>query len=183
VRLVKLPENLLQLSADLAADFDEITRVTRTIRMKLQEKADGKLLKGDEITGWLGEVYGKMLLNGRLVSDEYDYDIVAQDMRISIKARKGTSSGWNISSLIPKVEGENCPTHLMFIQFTDSYSLFRVWLFPWKELYGNRRFMEKKVRGEHRGYYVRIKPAKDRDYLIYWDDPYWRMERRGGNPG
>lgn len=177
MRFVKLPENLVQLSAALATDFDKIADTTRTIRKKLEEQADGKLLKGDEITGWLGEVYGKMLLNGRLVPDEYDYDIVVQDMRVSIKARKGASSGWNITSLISKVKGTDCPTHLMFMQFTNRYSLFRVWLFPWEDLYKNGRFIEKKVRGEHRGYYVRIKPAKDRSYLIYWDDPHWGVEK------
>jgi len=171
VKFVKLPENLVQLSAALAADFNKIADAIRMIRKRLEEQADGKLLKGDEITGWLGEVYGKMLLNGRLVPDEYDYDAVAQDMRVSIKARKGTSPGWNITSLIPKVKGTDCPTHLMFMQFTDNYSLFRVWLFPWEDLYRNGRFLEKKVRGEHRGYYVRIKPEKDYSYLIYWDDP------------
>lgn len=173
MRFVKLPKNLLRLSAALATDFDRIANAIRAIREKLQEQADGKLLKGDEIIGWLGEVYGKMLLKGRLVPDEYDYDIVAQDMRVSVKARKGASAGWNITSLIPKIEGEDCPTHLMFMQFTDSYSLFRVWLFPWEDLYKNGRFIEKRVRSEHRGYYVRIKPARDRGYLIYWDDPHW----------
>ena len=87
-----------------------------------------------------------------------------------MKARKGISGSWTTTSIIPKIAGDECPTHLMFIQFTHDYSIKRVWLFPWKDLNDQRRFIEKKVRGEHRGYYVRIKPSLDRHYLIYQGD-------------
>lgn len=107
------------------------------------------------------------MVNGVLAPDDYDFDIVARDMRISVKARKGTGRGWNITSIIPRIKGEGCPTHLMFIQFTDGYLLFRVWLFPWGNLLEHGRFVEKKVRGEHRGYYVRINPSTDQGCLIY----------------
>lgn len=168
--LVELPDSIQRLGASLASDLSGIADATRNIRARLQEHADGKLLKGDEITGWLGEVYGKLLVNGRLVSDEYDYDIMAGNLRISVKARKGNAAGWNITSIIPKVEGEDCPTHLMFLQFASSYALFRVWLFPWDDLRRGQRFMEKKVRGEHRGYYVKINASRDSGYLIYHED-------------
>lgn len=164
---MNLPQNLRQLSASLEAEFKEIAAATDRIRHKLQEHADGKRLKGDELTGWLGEIYGKMMLNGTLVPDTCDYDVKARDMRICVKARKGVALGWQITSIIPRVEGEECPTHLMFLQFTESYSIKRVWLFPWEYLRNHRRFIDKRVRGEHRGYYVRIKPSVDKDYLIY----------------
>jgi hypothetical protein len=172
VKFIELPENLVKLSDSLAGDFNRITATTRTIRKKLEEHADGKPLKGDEITGWLGEVYGRMLLDGKLVADSYDYDVITKDMRVSIKARKGTSSGWNITSLISRIEGTDCPTHLMFMQFTEDYSLFRVWLFPWGRLHESGRFIEKKVRGEHRGFYVAIRPANDRGYLVYCSEAH-----------
>jgi hypothetical protein len=171
MKLIRLPDNLQKLSASLAPHFDEITDAFRKIKEKLQEYSDGKLLKGDEIIGWLGEIYGKMILNGKLVSDKYNYDIITQNMRISVKARKGTASGWNTTSIIPKVKGNDCPTHLMFIQFKNTYSLFRVWLFPWEDLYNNKRFIEKKVRGEHRGYYIKINKNTDEKYLIYCIEP------------
>jgi hypothetical protein len=164
---MQLPQNLQLLSANLEADFKKIDEATQRIKHRLQEHADGKLLKGDEKTGWLGEIYGKMILNGMLVPDEYDYDVKAQDKRVSVKARKGEAHGWEITSIIPKIEGDDCPTHLMFMQFTDSYSIKRVWLFPWKDLHNQERFRVKRVRGEHRGYYVRIKPSLDKKYLIY----------------
>jgi len=165
--MMELPQNLRLLIASLETDFERSVDAIRRIRQKLQEHADGKQLKGDEITGWLGEIYGKMILNGTIVPDEYDYDFKAQDMRVSVKARKGVTRGWEITSIIPRIEGDECPTHLMFIQFTGSYSISRVWLFPWKDLHDQERFKEKRVRGEHRGYYVRIKPLLDKDYLIY----------------
>ena len=166
-RITKLPEKLLKLSASLETDFARRRDATQRIKRQLQGHADGKQLKGDEITGWLGEVYGKMILNGKLVPDEYDYDVKTRDKLVSVKARKGTSGNWQITSIIPRIEGDKCPTHLMFIQFTDSYSIKRVWLLPWKDLHDNGRFKEKTVRGEHRGYYIRIKPSVDKDYLIY----------------
>jgi hypothetical protein len=166
---MELPQNLRLLSASLEADFKKIADATGGIRQKLQEHANGKLLKGDEIIGWLGEIYGKLLLNGTLVPDNYDYEVKAQDMCVSVKARKGEAGGWQITSIIPRIDGEGCPTHLVFIQFTNTYSIKRVWLFPWKDLRHQKRFKEKRVRGEHRGYYVRIKPSRDKAYLIYPD--------------
>ena len=170
MKLIELPDDLQKLSINLEPYFLELTNASKKIKDKLQEYADEKLLKGDEIVGWLGEIYGKMLLNGKLVSDTHDYDIAVRDKRISVKARKGTKSGWNISSIIPRVEGDSCPTDLMFIQFKDNYALFRVWLFPWKKLRENNRFIEKKVRGEHKGYEIRINVKKDEEFLIYrWE--------------
>ncbi len=162
-----LPKNLLKLSASLEADLKKIKDATQRIKQKLQEHADDKQLKGEEITGWLGEIYGKIILNGKLMPDEYDYDVKTRDKRVSVKARKGTSGSWQISGIIPRIEGDKCPTHLMFIQFTDSYSIKRVWLFPWKDLHDKGRFKEKAVRGGRRGYYIRIKPSFDKGYLIY----------------
>ena len=162
-----LPQDVQSLSAELEEDFKEIKEAIQRIKRKLQKHTNGKLLKGDEITGWLGEIYGKMILNGILVSDKYAYDVKAQDKLVSIKARKGEDKGWEITSIIPKIQGEGCPTHLMFIQFTNTYSIKRVWLFPWDDLYEFGRFKEKVVRGEHRGYYIRIKPSSDIQYLYY----------------
>jgi hypothetical protein len=165
--MMELPKDLLKLSVSLEADFKKIKGATQRIKQQLQEHSDGKQLKGEEITGWLGEIYGKIILNGKLMPDEYDYDVKTRDKRVSIKARKGTSGGWETTSIIPRIEGNRCPTHLMFLQFTDSYSIKRIWLFPWKDLYDKGRFKKKTVRGEHRGYYIRIKPSLDKGYLIY----------------
>ena len=162
-----LPNSIWQLSKSLEDDFKTIEAATQGIRKKLEEHADGKKLKGAEITGWLGEIYAKMIMDGTLVPDDCDYDVKARDMHISVKARKGTSRGWQITSTIPRIKGDGCPTHLMFIQFTDNFSINRIWLFPWKYLNDSRRFVPKRVHGENRGYYVRIKPSLDIDHLIY----------------
>jgi len=165
--IMELPKNLLDLSANLESDFKDIKDTIQRIKQKLQKYADGKQLKGEEITGWLGEIYGKMILNGKLVPDEYDYDVETQDKFVSIKARKGTSGSWQVSSIIPRIIGAECPTHLMFIQFTDDYLINKIWLFPWEYLRDSGRFIEKMVRGSRRGYYIRVKPSMDSDYLIY----------------
>jgi hypothetical protein len=163
----ELPKTLALLEASLKDDFSLIKRATSSIKTKLQKFADGKDLKGDEITGWLGEVYGKLYFGGKLVPDNHDYDLLAQNMRISIKARKGYNKGWNISSTIPRIDGDDCPTHLAFVHFTDSYSLDRIWIFSWKELKEKQRFLKKKVHGLNRGYYIKIDSIRDEDNLSF----------------
>jgi len=137
------------------------------IKQELSGYADGKTLKGDEIVGWLGEIYGKLLLGGTLVSDDEEHDFEVGDWRISVKTRKGFGSGWKRTSAIPKIEGEDCPTHLMFVHLNNDYTIRSIWLFPWKCLLENGRFVEHVVRGEHRSYYFTINPERDRDYLIF----------------
>jgi len=34
-----------------------------------------KTLKGNELVGWLGEIYTKIVLNGHLVDDSYEHDV------------------------------------------------------------------------------------------------------------
>jgi len=164
---MELPKNLLDLSANLESNFKDIKDTIQRIKQKLQKHADGKQLKGEEITGWLGEIYGKIILNGKLVPDKHDYDVETLDKRVSVKARKGTSGSWQVSGIIPRILGAECPTHLMFIQFTDDYLINRIWLFPWEKLRDTGRFKSKTVRGGQRGYYIRIKPKIDESYLIY----------------
>ncbi len=95
-----------QLESELEKHFARIERQLTIIRRKLTEHADDKFLKGDELVGWLGEIYGKLLLNGVLVQDDLEHDFETPDGRkISVKARKGWGSGWNRSSAIPKIEG------------------------------------------------------------------------------
>lgn len=89
-------QKLEQIESDLKEHFKIITKEQTTIREKLEYYSDGKKLKGDEIVGWLGEVYCKLLFDGKLVSDdkEHDFETTKGD-RISVKARKGNGKGWN----------------------------------------------------------------------------------------
>jgi hypothetical protein len=166
-----LPENLNKLNSILAPHFNDLIKANDKIKETLEEYADGKKLKGNEIVGWLGEIYGKLFLNGKLVSDKFEYDVVVGDELISIKARKGFNSGWNRTSSISKIEGAGCPTHLMFLQFKDDYSLFRVWKFPWVHLQKTGRFKRKKVRGNDFEWYVIINEREDENYLKFQAHP------------
>jgi len=52
-------------------------------------------LKGGEIVAWLGEICCRQLLNGKLVPDDLEYDVLTPEgNRISVKTRKGENSGW-----------------------------------------------------------------------------------------
>ncbi|MDI6903003.1 MAG: hypothetical protein QMC77_04630 [Methanocellales archaeon] len=65
---------LEQLESELWKHFGAINEAQRSIKQKLSQYADGKNLKGDELVGWLGEIYGKLILDGTLVSDDLEHD-------------------------------------------------------------------------------------------------------------
>jgi hypothetical protein len=131
-------------------------------------EADGKTLKGNELVGWLGEIYGKMLMGGKLVSDREEHDFVCQDGRkVSVKTRKGWSSGWRQTSAIPKIEGDECPTDLMFVHLNNDYSVDRVWVYPWHEILQDCRFTSHVVRGQHRSYIFRVDERSDAKFIIF----------------
>lgn len=159
----------LDLHRNLQGDFDAVYTGIKNIKQKLQKYSDGKTLKGDEIVGWYGEICCRQLTGGQLVSDNLEYDVLTPEgYRISVKTRKGTGSGWNSTSAIPKIEiDDDAPTHLMFIHLSDDYSIKEIWLFDWEELHRNNRFVEHKVRGNRRSYIVRINSVNDKKYLIY----------------
>lgn len=157
-----------KLEAECQTLFDKLFALQDEIREKLSEHADGKHLKGNELVGWLGEIYGKLFFNGILVDDRKEHDFIADgDRRVSVKTRKGWKSGWKQSSAIPKITGNDCPTHLLFVHLNDNYSLDRMWLFNWQELVRLERFKEHKVRGTHRSFVFTIDEVKDEPFVIY----------------
>lgn len=161
----KEPEKLyLELRKHIYAMNQE----QEVIHDKLTRYADGKKLKGNEFVGWLGEIYGKLFLDGILVSDKFEHDFITKDKkRIAVKARRGTRSGWKRTSAIPKIIGSGCPTHLMFVHLNDDYAIDRMWLYKWQYLRNSGRFKEHIVRGSRRSFYFEVNPESDSEYLIY----------------
>ncbi|RWX44764.1 hypothetical protein H206_02082 [Candidatus Electrothrix aarhusensis] len=153
-------------------DFDPLfhllSNTQQQIHDQLEAYADGKVLKGNELVGWLGEIYTKIICNGYLVDDSYEHDVEIDDgVKISVKTRKGNNSGWQRTSAIPKIEGKECPTHLMFVHLNDNYSVMSMWLYPWEDLFVSGRFKKHIVRGNFRSYYMAVNPSKDGEYKIY----------------
>jgi hypothetical protein len=90
-----------KLEAECQALFSELAALQNKIREKVAFYADGKNLKGNELVGWLGEIYGKLLFDGTLVDDREEHDLVSGNgFRVSVKTRKGWSSGWKQTSAI-----------------------------------------------------------------------------------
>lgn len=161
-------QDLEALEADLSGHFIKLREEQKAIAQKLASFADGKRLKGDEIVGWLGEVYGKLLLGGKLVADTEEHDFETPDgKRISVKTRRGSAGGWKQSSVIPKIEGDSCPTHLMFVHLSEDFQLNRIWLYPWGDLVMVDRFKPKIVREKQYGYTFMVNPTTDAAYSIY----------------
>ena len=161
LRVAAIEEECLSLFSELAA-------LQEKIREKLVVHADGKSLKGNELVGWLGEIYGKAFFDGKLVHDREEHDFVcANGWRVSVKTRKGTNVGWKRSSAIPAFEGNDCPTHLLFVHLNDDYSLDRMWLFEWSDLIQGKRFQTHIVRGIHRSFFFSIDEVKDKLRVVY----------------
>ena len=146
----------------------DIAEANLEIKEIISKHADGKNLKGDELVGWLGEVYAKFLLNGAILeADDKDYDVVAANMRVSVKARKGKRAGWTRTGIIPRIDlSEDSPTHLLFVHLNDDYSLKDAWCFDWEWLSSNSRFIQKKVRGSLVGHFFNLSPEGDKEFIL-----------------
>ena len=162
------PRAVVGLEAECRALFTELAALQTKIRDKLFVHADGKNLKGNELVGWLGEIYGKLLFNGTLVGDGEEHDFVSNDgLRVSVKTRKGWNVGWKQTGAIPKIEGGDCPTHLLFVHLNDDYSIDRMWLLEWCQLLSADRFKKHMVRGSQRSFIFAIDEEKDKAHVVY----------------
>jgi hypothetical protein len=156
------------LEAECRPLFSELASLQTKIRDMLTRYADGKTLKGNELVGWLGEIYGKLFLDGTLVHDREEHDFICVDgRRVSVKTRKGFGLGWQKTSAIPKFDSATCPSHLLFVHLRDDYSIDRMWLFAWSDLFRAGRFKPHVVRGEHRSYIFTLDEAKDKASVVY----------------
>ena len=75
--------------------------------------------------------------------------------------------GWKQTSAIPKFEGDDCPTHLLFVHINTDYSLDRMWLFDWGYLLNQGRFKEHIVRGSHRSFYFTLDEKEDAQFIVF----------------
>lgn len=164
-------DELASVESEFAGWFCELASIQAKIKNRLGElSGNEKTLKGDELVGWLGEIYTAKLLSAKLVDDSHEYDVVTDcGMRVSVKARRGQKSGWNRSSAIPKIEelGESCPTHFMFVHLDENCAVESMWLYNWEELVRAGRFKKHTVRGNFRSFYFSVSPSKDKQYLKY----------------
>jgi hypothetical protein len=122
-------ESMDRVERDFSGLFVTLSTTQRKIKELLAEHSDGKVLKGDELVGWLGEIYTKIVVNGYLVDDSFEHDVeTSSGMLISVKTRRGNNNGWTRTSAIPKIEGERIPTHLMFVHLDENYVASEMWL-------------------------------------------------------
>lgn len=162
------PHAVSELEAECQALFSELASLQKKIKEKLLIHADKKNLKGNELVGWLGEIYGKILFDGKLVDDRKEHDFVsATGFHVSVKTRKGWNSGWKQTSAIPKIKGSDCPTHLLFVHLNDDYSIDRMWLLEWHQLVTAGRFKKHIVRGTQRSFIFAIDVVTDKAHLVY----------------
>ena len=65
---------LLSMQESLSSNFSAIVKARDYIYDRVQSLAPEKKLKGDEVVGWLGEVYGKLLFGGTLIGDASGFE-------------------------------------------------------------------------------------------------------------
>lgn len=160
-------EKLNKLEIELQASLNELQKIQSAIKEKLVKYSDDKTLKGDELVGWLGEIYGKILFNGKLVDDSNEHDFETSDgRRYSVKTRRGFNKGWTKSSLIRKIEGKDSPTNLLFVHLNNDYAIDRIWSFKWDSLIKNDRLKTKLVRNIMIGWQFSLRVKLDSDNLI-----------------
>jgi len=129
----------------ISSDLNFFLNAQAKIKDSLLDFTDGKNLKGDELTGWLGEIFAKLLLDGTLVdeSQEHDFIVLGTGEKYAVKARKGRKGGWNNTSAISKIEGDDCPTYLLFIHFDSEYRIENIWKYD----LGKKKFEERIMDG------------------------------------
>jgi hypothetical protein len=160
---------IAEVRLKIASDLDALLYAQRRIKEALLQFSDGKNLKGDELTAWLGEIYAKMLFDGTLVDETHEQDFIVSKSgeKYAVKARKGNNKGWNTTSAISKIEGKDCPDFLLFVHFDNNYEIKNIWKYPWKEMFSADRFRAKKVRGESNRWDFRVTPTRDKIWLVY----------------
>ena len=64
-----------RIEKDFSGLFVTLSMTQKKIRELLVEHSDGKVLKGDELVGWLGEIYTKIAVGGYLVDDSFEHEV------------------------------------------------------------------------------------------------------------
>lgn len=159
-------DKLTNLEEQFRSLFDQVNIIEQQIFKKLND-ISGKKQKGNQFVGLYGEALVAALLGGEIVKGEnVEPDVIVNDKRFSVKTRKGNESGWEQTSLIATNDA-NAVDFLVFVHLRDDYSVDCIWSFPWQRILSEGRIKGKSVRGKERGYFFKVSPAKDREYLIY----------------
>jgi len=155
-------KELEELESELKGDLSNLWKAEKCIQEELEKRAKPKKLKKNDPVGGLGLIYGKLLKDGELDSGQSHEFKTKKGERILVKTRKGNAGDdWNKTGKISKIEGDDLPTHLMFVHFNDDYSLDKIWLYPWEYL--KNRFKKNK----DNKYSFEVDPKSDEKYLIY----------------
>ena len=144
--------------------LDQLSAAEEALQGKVQQHWDGNVLRGADPVAWLGLVYAKCLLNGRLlVRDQRRFIQTEEGGKVYVKTRKGQSSGWNQTGTMSDLLADDHPTHLLFIHLHDNYQVSSMWLYPWEYLQNSDRLIS--VRGG--GFRMMVDEGRDRNYRVY----------------
>lgn len=152
---------------------DRVKKAIEPLVEPLLAEGSNFSLKGNEVVGWLGELYAATLLGGEIESDDKSYDILVKGEaiceRIEVKTRRQSSeksNSWKRSGVI-SVDEKDSPTHVVFVKLDKDYRLDEMYKFGWQYLEKEDRLKEAKSNENKRGYYIVLAPTKQEEWMIY----------------
>lgn len=161
------------LQSNVESHIAAIAEAVAGIRESLVEATPGRLLKGGEWVGWLGEVYIALLYGGEVeASDTLPYDVLLPDGRtVSVKTRRrGEGNNWRETSTISCARGSTDPHRFDFLGFVlldPNGSLEGIWMLPWDYLQEGDRLKKSTPNGVFRGYRFSLRNYDDEPCRVW----------------
>lgn len=166
-------EQVEALRESVGAHLEAISSAVAAIRASLVDAAPGRILKGGEWVGWLGEVYIALLYAGEVEpSDTFPYDVRLPDGRtVSVKTRRrGQGSNWRESGTISCARGGTDPHQFDFLGFVlldPQGHLEGIWMLPWDYLLAGDRLKPSRPNNVFRGYQFSLRNYDDEPCRVW----------------
>jgi hypothetical protein len=171
------PMGIKELEIALAKELALLKSVNETVKKAIEPHVTPLLarnssftLKGNEVVGWIGELYAATVQGGEIKSDSESYDIVRENgKKVEVKTRRQSKDGstsWKRSGVI-SVDADNPPDYLIFVKLNKDYQLEEMYEFPWSYLKDEERLKEAKSNDNLKGYYIMLAPTIQGEYKVY----------------
>ena len=177
------------IQRELKDDLNTLATIDHKLKEAIKYYVGEFDLKGNEVVGWLGEMYSCHFFDGEIQPDVISYDILIPgkvEERLEVKTRRVSKSGKDhgTQSGVIKLTGreQEDPTSLVFVTLTRDYLLQSIYKFPLSEIFGGldniKRLRSSKVKKNFRGYTLTLR-EDDKQYLVYPEvGTFWKGDEQ-----